>query len=108
MRQPSRDFISREAAINVFGVEADILHHGETKTVRDKINAIPAADVAPVVRSRIVNVCEHNDIRFDSDGEPHNNLYTMGECENCGCEMFPEWKGCPVCLARMNGGEPHD
>ena len=46
------DYITKTDAITALGVGADILQHGETHSPRDKINAIPAADVAPVVRCR--------------------------------------------------------
>ena len=51
------------------------------------INDVPTASVAPVVHGRWVN-------RFN------DSVY---ECSECGTIGLPCWKGCPECLARMDG-----
>lgn len=51
------------------------------------IEKIPAADVAPVVHGRWVN-------RFNA---------SVYECSECGTIGLPCWKGCPECLAKMDG-----
>ena len=49
------------------------------------VDSVPAADVAPVVRGRWI---------------PDGNTVCCSECKTLGS---PQWKGCPVCLARMDG-----
>ena len=65
------------------------------------LDNIPAADVAPVVHGR-----------WDDSGRytfPSGN--TAVRCTNCGCALteseyrLNNWNYCPVCGARMDGGE---
>ena len=51
----------------------------------DRVEDFSAADVAPVVRGRWI---------------PDGNIVCCSECKTLGS---PQWKGCPVCLARMDG-----
>lgn len=53
----------------------------------DLLDRVPTADVAPVVHGRWVN-------RFNA---------SVYECSECGTIGLPCWKGCPECLARMDG-----
>ena len=50
-----------------------------------RIKDFPTADVAPVVHGRWI---------------PDGNTVCCSECKTLGS---PQWKGCPVCLARMGG-----
>ena len=50
-----------------------------------EIAEFPAADVAPVVHGRWI---------------PDGNTVCCSECKTMGS---PQWKGCPVCMARMDG-----
>ena len=54
--------------------------------IRDSVEDAPAADVAPVVRGRWITT---------------NDNWTL--CSECKTLGSPQWKGCPVCLARMDG-----
>ena len=54
-----------------------------------EVEHAPAADVAPVVHGRWVR----------TDKGPLS-LWHCSECKTLGS---PQWKGCPVCLARMDG-----
>lgn len=47
---------------------------------------VPAADVAPVVHGRWI-------VKSATDCF----------CSECKTQGSPQWKGCPVCLARMDG-----
>ena len=54
----------------------------------------PAADVAPVVHGRwILKKNYHHGHYIDTDCF----------CSECNTLGSPQWKGCPVCLARMDG-----
>lgn len=61
------------------------------------IDAMPAADVAPVVRAKWIPCDPDSDVRF--------------YCSECGTEISTSWdydcdemwNGCPHCLARMDG-----
>lgn len=71
------------------------------ESVLEYAQAIPAADVAPVV---------HGEWEGTADGYADGELvYDMWNCSECGfdangAEDKPEWNYCPVCGARMNGG----
>ena len=59
----------------------------------------PAADVAPVVHGRWIETVQENGCAE----------WTEFRCSVCGAVfdgndyLFYEWKGCPVCLTRMDG-----
>ena len=66
-----------------------------------RVENFPAADVAPVMHGR-----------WDDSGRytfPSGN--TAVRCTNCGCALteseyrLNNWNYCPVCGARMDGGE---
>ena len=66
-----------------------------------RVENFPAADVAPVVHGR-----------WDDSGRytfPSGN--TAVRCTNCGCALteseyrLNNWNYCPVCGAKMDGGE---
>ena len=98
------DYITKADAITALGVDADVVHHGETQSPRDKINAIPAADVAEVAHARWMET--------PKDG------WTRMECSGCGHSYYVpaninprEWADdrnyCVKCGSRMDGGEHH-
>lgn len=69
-----------------------------------RVENFPAADVAPVVHGR-----------WDDSGRytfPSGN--TAVRCTNCGCALteseyrLNNWNYCPVCGARMDGGDSDD
>ena len=100
------EYIERNAAIGAFeNGEADVIEdYGDgadfgfgLKNIKSTINAIPAADVVPVVHGR----------------------WTCGEpCPICGesrfknldADVWADWEPpyCPNCGAKMDGGEVHD
>ena len=83
------EYIERETLLAWFGdYKANDPHeYLSPQHVIDEIAEIPSADVAPVVHGRWVN-------RFNA---------SVYECSECGTIGLPCWKGCPECLARMDG-----
>ena len=78
------EYIERQALL----AEYDRVHVGPPGGARKLIEEAPAADVVPVVHGRWV--------------------WHLGEwvsCSECHTIGSPQWKGCPVCLARMDGGD---
>lgn len=90
------EYIEREAAEDAVG-EAHLKGLNPLWELRD----VPAADVAPVVHGR-----------WDDSGRytfPSGNAAVR--CTNCGCALteseyhLNNWNYCPVCGAKMDGGE---
>lgn len=90
------EYIERDAAI-------EAAKHAWAKGLEPSqyIEALPAADVAPVVHGR-----------WDDSGRytfPSGS--TAVRCTNCGCALteseyhLNNWNYCPVCGAKMDGGE---
>ena len=104
------EFISREATIKrikeVYCVGCNSYHGVRcracgTGDAIDIIEDAPAADVAPVVHGR-----------WDDSGRytfPGGS--TAVRCTNCGCALtvseyhLNNWNYCPVCGAKMDGGD---
>ena len=97
------DYISRQAALDALGVTKNATKYGgdhsgyDTRMlyeIHDALTGIPAADVVPVIHS---------------EWEYH---MSFGICHNCGYEY--DWKAtdarnyCPMCGAKMDGGDEHD
>jgi hypothetical protein len=102
------DYISREAAVKIaekYGLaDGSVLgrHTGLADCIASEISALPAADVAEVVHGEW--------LRADDDW---NSLTTI-QCSLCSEEWCFEtdddvsllnYKYCPNCGARMDGGE---
>ena len=62
--------------------------------VGDLIIEAPTVDAEPVVRGQWV---KHNFLGYDQ--------FACSECQTLGS---PQWKRCPVCEAKMDGGEDND
>lgn len=73
---------SGKCALGMFGCD-----HGES--YRPAYSKLKKADVAPVVHGRWI-------VR-------HKGMNNWVDCSECGTVGSPHWKGCPVCLARMDG-----
>jgi hypothetical protein len=73
--------------MDVFSDNPKEIPYLKAAEVLREFDGIPAADVAPVVHGRWVN-------RFNA---------SVYECSECGTIGLPCWKGCPECLARMDG-----
>lgn len=108
------DYISRKVAIAYIREQSEECQKafeelgGESGIYADAYNdlaedfySIPAADVAPVVHGR-----------WDDSGRytfPGGS--TAVRCTNCGCALteseyhLNNWNYCPVCGAKMDGGE---
>lgn len=100
------EYIEREAALDLIGNKmksmecfdeyADGQYSG-LDTAFGMVEAVPAADVAPVVHGRWIPCEPDSDVRF--------------YCSECGTEISTSWdydcdemwNGCPHCLARMDG-----
>ena len=84
----SKEYIEREALIEELK-RRDFL----PVIVKHAIEAVPAADVAPVVHGHIV-----------SDGM--DELYAeFGECTKCGGDNIVTAEFCNWCGAKMDGGK---
>lgn len=89
------EYIERSAAI-------EAAKHAWAKGLEPSqyIEALPAADVAPVVHGRWDDSGRYT---FPGGG-------TAVRCTNCGCALteseyhLNNWNYCPVCGAKMDGG----
>ena len=103
------EYINREAAIKAmekadYTLIANDADSCKADYLREIIENMPAADVAPVVHGR-----------WDDSGR-----YTFPSgaaavrCTNCGCALteseyhLNNWNYCPVCGAKMDGGGDND
>lgn len=96
------EYIEREALLEdientlVFSGRSDHQNQKQmgARMVVQRIRCAPAADVAPVVHGRwILKKNYHHGHYIDTDCF----------CSECNTLGSPQWKGCPVCLARMDG-----
>ena len=77
------------ALIDADPEQCDVAFSDDFAVAVDDIVEIPAADVAPVVHGRWVGT--------------DKGSVTLWSCSECKTLGSPQWKGCPVCLARMDG-----
>lgn len=96
------EYISREAALkaaNEWVSEACMAPVMRVSRLLDKLQKVPAADVAPVAHGW-----------WDDSGRytfPSGD--TAVRCTNCGCALteseyhLNNWNYCPVCGAKMDG-----
>lgn len=102
-----KEYIEREAAVCVCANQykeclrkSDWCGDTVAWNIGFAIKAIPTADVAPVRHGRWIKT-----IRENGCAE-----WTDFTCSVCGSVfdgndwLFSEWKGCPVCLAKMDLG----
>lgn len=100
------DYMERETAIKAIekadcAVIADDAESCKTDYLREIIKSVPAADVAPVVHGRWDDSGRYT---FPGGG-------TAVRCTNCGCALteseyhLNNWNYCPVCGAKMDGGD---
>lgn len=81
-RDQVRDMLHRE--IEAWGSSAEEID--ALLKANDELFKLPEADVAPVVYGHWITT--------------QDNWTVCSECKALGS---PQWKGCPVCLARMDG-----
>ena len=94
------DYISREAAIKEFCDDCMdrewCKSNGDSCSRIKNINAVPAADVRPVVRGRwekrgcyafCSNCGERKVIAWTTTAEELVNVYRLKFCNNCGADM---------------------
>ena len=96
------EYIEREAALHAILGEPTESHY--PSWYAERIKALPAADVVPVVHGR-----------WDDSGR---YIFPSGaaavRCTNCGCALteseyrLNNWNYCPVCGAEMDGGADND
>ena len=93
------EYIDRETAIKIaesYGLKNGSAlgrHSGIADCIAEAISRIPAADVEPVKRGRWL---------------PQILLGTrVWDCSECKTIGSPVWKRCPVCEAKMNGGDEY-
>ena len=96
------EYIEKQAALGAILGEPPEAHY--PSWYAEKIKALSAADVAPVVHGQ-----------WDDSGRyTFLNGRTAVRCSECGCCLtkseyrFSNWYYCPVCGARMDGGATHD
>lgn len=81
------DYIEREAA------RLAVMRAGYIENILPTLEAVPAADVAPVVHGRWI---EH-----EFEDEPC--FGTDYECSACGKFQYEDTRYCPNCGAKMDG-----
>ena len=93
------EYIEREAAIRVVNGQSSLTM--TRSSLIDSISKLPAADVVPVVHGR-----------WDDSGRyTFTGGSTAVRCTNCGCALtvseyhLNNWNYCPVCGAKMDGGD---
>lgn len=83
-----KEYIEREALWRAFEYEPFYDNADRDEIVLPKIDAFPAADVAPVVHGRWL---------------PQILLgRRVWDCSECKTLGTPHWKRCPVCEAKMD------
>lgn len=95
----SDDYISRETAI-VWATKG-LADDFDAYNVKVNLQAIPAADVAPVRHGRFLGT----EFEGYADGRP---VYYEWQCSACGCifeDEEPTFRFCPWCGAKMDGGQ---
>jgi hypothetical protein len=113
------EYIRKDKAIDIFieGDGDDEFTEGYNFAVneyREKIRAIPAADVQPVKHGRWITKAEEYYKAWQDSGRSWNDMpyFVTGlkfACSNCfeqfdvNAEGVEKWNGCPLCLARMDG-----
>lgn len=99
------EYIKRQDAIEAIKNSAPELVYYNRDEAVDAVNAVFAADVAPV---------RHGKWEGTADGYADGQLvYDIWNCSECGfdadgAEEEPQWKFCPCCGARMDGGADND
>ena len=74
------------------------LHYGPCNGYNE-IKRLPAEDIIPVVHGKWIRTVQENGCAE----------WTEFRCSVCGAVfdgndyLFSEWRGCPVCLSRMDG-----
>lgn len=123
------EYIEREAIeypylyMSMWGLNSSTckVYNEGVKAVHDVISAIPAADVVSRAafdqvmweRDTAMEQLEEHGIPFggEADVEPVKHGRWLqpksGECfcSECQTNGSPQWKRCPVCEAKMNGGD---
>ena len=89
------DYISRQAAVDALDSIGSVDTEADREYARNIFEAIPTADVAPVVHGRWIKLYTDN--------------YKCSECGDWWCsadnEMVEDFLYCPHCGAKMDGGE---
>lgn len=99
------EYIDKNATVGILeamsrNADCECIKKRLEKTAK-RVSAIPAADVAPVVHGR-----------WDNSGRytfPSGD--TAVRCTECGCALtvseyrLNNWNYCPVCGAKMDGGD---
>lgn len=93
------DYISRQAAIEAIKNDALGQVYYSKKEAIECLNAVPAANVRPVVHGKWVKIYE--------DGEPAIEQHQIGvfcsKCMKIPKDRFTESEFCPNCGADMRG-----
>lgn len=90
------DYVEREALLAAY----DKAHKGPPGGARKLIEEAPAANVAPVVHAKWIDGAD----AFGAKRGQYRVCSRCNICIPCVSELaVPYWRGCPNCLARMDG-----
>lgn len=94
------DYIDRESAI-----KAMLTRYWDGKeTLREIMNSVPAADVAPVIHEHWIKVKFADSRALINEGKLC--LIDGFWCGSCGCEVYEKTPYCPQCGAKMDVETP--
>ena len=101
------EYIERSAGVSILRAKANMAVLMDAAPYFEKaaqmLEKLPAADVAPVVHGRWDDSGRYT---FPGGG-------TAVRCTECGCALteseyrLNNWNYCPVCGAKMDGGDDH-
>lgn len=102
------EYIEREAALHAILGEPTESHY--PSWYAERIKALPAADVAPVVHGRWEGYTRSRYIGCDEYGDPRYVDGVVYYCSNPRCRRRTVIKEryCPSCGAKMDGGAIDD
>ena len=95
------EYIEREALVHHFMTTRQYLTKDLVMDAAYEVSKFPSADVVPVVHGRWDGTANGY-----WDGELVYDIWNCSECgfDADGADEKPDWKYCPNCGARMDGG----
>ena len=94
------EYIEREEAVHLLMTRGRYLTKDLVMDAAYEVSKIPAADVAPVVHAKWIDGAD----AFGAKRGQYRVCSRCNICIPCVSELAaPYWRGCPNCLARMDG-----